>query len=43
MHVCFQHTPAGKALQEAFDGGLKKVDIGKLESAYLKKVDAPAK
>lgn len=43
LHVCFQRTPAGKALQEAFDNGLKKVDIGKLESAYMKKVDGPAK
>lgn len=43
MHVCFQRTPSGKAMQEAFDAGLKKVDIAKLESAYLKKLDATAK
>ncbi|MDM5180637.1 transporter substrate-binding domain-containing protein [Massilia sp. DJPM01] len=41
MHVCFQRTPAGKSLQEAFDNALKKVDIGRLESAYLKKIEDP--
>ncbi|MET3134069.1 polar amino acid transport system substrate-binding protein [Oxalobacteraceae bacterium GrIS 1.11] len=43
LHVCFQHTPAGKALQEAFDGGLKKLDLAKLESAYMKQLDASNK
>ncbi len=43
MHVCFQRTPAGKAMQEAFDGGLKKVDLAKFEGAYMKQLEASAK
>lgn len=43
LHVCFRRSPAGKALQEAFDAELKKVDIAKLEAAYLKRLEAAAK
>lgn len=43
LHVCFRRSPAGKALQEAFDAELKKVDLAKLESAYLKRLEAGAK
>jgi polar amino acid transport system substrate-binding protein len=43
LHVCFRRSPAGKAMQEAFDAELKKVDIGKLEAAYLKRLEATAK
>lgn len=43
LHVCFRRSPAGKALQEAFDEKLKTVDIAKLETAYLKRLEAAAK
>ena len=43
LHVCFRRSPAGKALQEAFDSELKKTDTGKLETAYLKRLEAGAK
>lgn len=43
LHVCFRRSPAGKALQEAFDAELKKVDVPKLEAAYLKRLEAGAK
>jgi polar amino acid transport system substrate-binding protein len=43
LHVCFRRSPAGKALQEAFDAELKKVDVSKLEAAYLKRLEAGAK
>lgn len=43
IHVCFRRSPAGKALQEAFDAELKKVDVSKLEAAYLKRMEAGAK
>ncbi|MCU6500522.1 hypothetical protein LPN04_22235 [Rugamonas sp. A1-17] len=37
---CAARSPAGKALQEAFDAELKKVDTAKLEAAYLKRLEA---
>ncbi|MES2259538.1 MAG: transporter substrate-binding domain-containing protein [Pseudomonadota bacterium] len=40
LHVCFRRSPAGKAMQEAFDAGLKTVDIARLEAAYLKRLEA---
>jgi polar amino acid transport system substrate-binding protein len=43
LHVCFQRTPEGKAMQEAFDAGLKKVDVPKFESAYFKRLEAKVK
>jgi polar amino acid transport system substrate-binding protein len=43
LHVCFRRSPAGKALQEAFDAELKKVDLAKLEAAYLKRLEAGAR
>lgn len=43
LHVCFRRSPAGKAMQEAFDAELKKVDAPKLEAAYLKRLEASAK
>ena len=43
LHVCFRRSPAGKAMQEAFDAELKKVDLNKLEAAYLKRLEAGAK
>lgn len=43
LHVCFRRSPAGKAMQEAFDAELKKVDTAKLEAAYLKRLEAGAK
>jgi polar amino acid transport system substrate-binding protein len=43
LHVCFRRSPAGKALQEAFDAELKKVDRAKLEAAYLKRLESGAK
>jgi len=43
LHVCFRRTPAGKAMQEAFDAELKQVDTAKLEAAYLKRLEAGAK
>lgn len=43
LHVCFRRSPAGKALQEAFDAELKKVDGAKLEAAYMKRLEAGAK
>lgn len=43
LHVCFRRTAAGKALQEAFDAELKKVDVARLEAAYLKRLEAGAK
>lgn len=42
LHVCFQRTPAGKAMQEAFDAGLKKIDLPKFETAYFKRLEASA-
>lgn len=43
LHVCFRRSPAGKALQEAFDAELQKVDIAKLQATYLKRLEADAK
>ncbi|MES2259454.1 MAG: transporter substrate-binding domain-containing protein [Pseudomonadota bacterium] len=43
LHVCFRRSPAGKALQEAFDAELKKVDVNKLEAEYLKRLEASVK
>lgn len=35
MHVCFQRTPSGRAFQEAYDAGLKKINIRKFENDYF--------
>jgi len=43
LHVCFRRSPAGKTSQEAFDAELKKIDVAKLEAAYLKRLEAGAK
>ena len=43
LHVCFRRSPAGKAMQEAFDADLKKLDVGKLQAAYLKRLEAGTK
>lgn len=43
LHVCFRRSPAGKAVQEAFNAALKKVDIPKFESAYFKALEASGK
>lgn len=43
LHVCFRRSPVGKALQEAFDSELKKVDVSKLHATYLKRLELGVK
>lgn len=43
LHVCFKRTPAGHEMQQAFDAGLQKVDIHKIEADYMKQIDAKGK
>jgi polar amino acid transport system substrate-binding protein len=40
LHVCFQPTPAGQRLQEAFDAALKRIDPEKIENAYFQRLGA---
>ncbi|MET3132544.1 polar amino acid transport system substrate-binding protein [Oxalobacteraceae bacterium GrIS 1.11] len=39
LHVCFQRTPAGLRLQQAFDGALQHLDIAKIENAYFEQLE----
>ena len=43
LHICFRRSPAGKAMQEAFDAEVKKVDVAKREAAYLNRLEAGGK
>jgi polar amino acid transport system substrate-binding protein len=43
LHVCFQRTLAGNKLQQDFNRALQKIDLHKIESDYLKLLDARAK
>ena len=40
--VCFQRTPRGLTLQQAFDTAAKGFDLSQFEQAYLKKLARPA-
>lgn len=39
MHICFQRTPAGLAFQQAYDAGLKKINIRKFENDYFQRLE----
>lgn len=39
LHVCFQKTPAGRALQQAFDTALHSMQLRKLENEYFQRFE----
>ncbi len=39
LHVCFQRTPAGLKLRQAFDGALRRLDIVGIENAYFQQLE----
>ncbi|MEC5159285.1 MULTISPECIES: substrate-binding periplasmic protein [unclassified Janthinobacterium] len=39
LHVCFQRTPAGLKLRQAFDAALQGLDIAKIENAYFQQLE----
>ncbi|WP_229632074.1 substrate-binding periplasmic protein [Pseudoduganella violaceinigra] len=39
VHICFQRTPAGQALQRAFNEAAHEVDLPKFERDYLRRLD----
>lgn len=39
LHVCFQRTPAGQKLQQAFDAALRRMDIRKIENGYFQQLE----
>lgn len=39
LHVCFQRTPDGKRLQQAFDAALQRVDQRKIEHDYFQRLE----
>jgi len=39
LHVCFQRTPTGLKLQQAFDNALQNIDIKKIENTYFKEIE----
>lgn len=40
LHICFKRTPAGQEMQQAFDAGLQKTDVHKIETEYMKRIEA---
>ncbi|HEY8605988.1 MAG TPA: transporter substrate-binding domain-containing protein [Noviherbaspirillum sp.] len=38
LHVCFQRTAAGRAMQQAFDGALLTMPLRRMESAYFQRL-----
>lgn len=43
LHICFQRTPAGLKMQRAFDDGLRRIDIAKIENAYFQQLESKVK
>lgn len=42
LHVCFQRTPEGREMQQAFDGSLQDMPLKKLESEYFQQLERKA-
>ena len=40
LHVCFQHTPSGQAMQQAFDAALKGIDAHKIENEFFRELES---
>jgi polar amino acid transport system substrate-binding protein len=39
LHICFQRTPAGRELQQAFDQAVQSLPLRKLESEYFQRLE----
>ncbi|HEY0844688.1 MAG TPA: transporter substrate-binding domain-containing protein [Noviherbaspirillum sp.] len=39
LHICFQRTPAGRAMQTAFDSAVQSLPLRKLESDYFQRLE----
>ena len=39
LHVCFQRTPAGRELQQAFDQAMQAIPLRKLEAEYFQRLE----
>lgn len=39
LHVCFQRTPAGRELQQAFDQAIQSMPLRKLEWEYFQRIE----
>ncbi|HZW22552.1 transporter substrate-binding domain-containing protein [Noviherbaspirillum sp.] len=39
LHVCFQRTPAGREMQQAFDQGMQGLSLRKLEAEYFQRIE----
>ncbi len=39
LHICFQRTPAGRELQQAFDHALQSLPLRKLETEYFQRLE----
>jgi len=42
LHVCFQHSAEGKAMQQAFNAALQAMPLRKLESEYFQRLEHKA-
>lgn len=42
LHVCFQRTPQGREMQQAFDRSLQGMSLKKLESEYFRQLEREA-
>jgi polar amino acid transport system substrate-binding protein len=39
LHVCFQRTPAGREMQQAFDQAVQSLPLRKLEAEYFQRLE----
>lgn len=39
LHVCFQRTPEGQKLKQAYDAALQQTDIAAIENAYFERLE----
>lgn len=39
LHICFQRTPAGLAIQRSFDAALRRMSLGQLEAEYFLRLE----
>lgn len=39
LHICFQRTPAGRDMQEAFDSAMQSLPLRKLEGEYFSRLE----
>jgi polar amino acid transport system substrate-binding protein len=43
LHICFKRTPEGREMQQAFDAGLRKVDVRQIGKAYMERLESESR